>query len=161
VEDIARAFRVPMPLVNDNRHSTYNNVEQLLSVWLSGGLGFMIDHVENSLDQFFKLPITEVLEFDTDRLLRTDFAGRVDGYAKAIQHALMSPNEARAKFSGLPPVKNGDKPIVQQQMVPLGWTEEQAQTPPEPPPAANEPELTDEEKHGLAVHYLQKAMNDG
>lgn len=158
VEDVARAFRVPLPLINDNRHSTYNNVEQLISMWLSGGLGFLIDHIENSLDRFFNLPANAVLEFDTDRLLRTDFAGRVDGFTKAIQHALMSPNEARAKFSGLPPVKDGDKPIVQQQMVPLGWTQNQPK--PEPAPAV-EPDVDEDAERGATIHYLKKAMNSG
>jgi HK97 family phage portal protein len=162
VEDIARAFRVPLPLVNDNRHSTYNNVEQLISHWLSGGLGFLIDHVENNLDRFFGLRTTDRIEFDVDMLLRTDFMTRVEGYTKAIQHALMSPNEARAKFSGLSKVAHGDKPIVQQQMVPLGWTENQPQSAPEPEPApVVEPELDEDEARGAAVYYLKKAMNDG
>jgi len=147
VEDISRAFRVPLPLINDNRHSTYNNVEQLISHWLSGGLGFMLDHVENNLDKFFNLPITEKVEFDVDMLMRTDFAGRVEGYTKAISGALMTPNEARSKFGGLAAVAHGDKPIVQQQMVPLGWTETQ----PEPIPI--------EQDTQDSLKFLRKAIN--
>ena len=160
VEDIARAFRVPLPLINDNRHSTYNNVEQMISHWLSGGLGFLIDHIENNLDSIFNFNYKDRVEFDVDMLLRTDFIGRVDGYTRAIQHGLMSPNEARARFSGLPQVEYGDKPIVQQQMVPLGWTENQPvnEPPPEPEP---EPVVDEDEARGAAVYYLKKAMNDG
>lgn len=163
VEDIARAFRVPLPLVNDNRHSTYSNIEQLIAHWLSGGLGFMLDHVENSIDKFFKLPTNEKVEFEIDSLLRTDFIARVDGYSKAIQNGLLTPNEARMRFSGLPNVDYGDQCIVQQQMVPLGWTESNKQ--PAPPAPANEPvspaPIDEEEARGAAVYYLKKALNDG
>jgi len=148
VEDISRAFRVPLPLINDNRHSTYNNVEQLIAHWLSGGLGFIMDHVENNLDKFFNLPITEKVEFDIDSLMRTDFAGRIEGYTKAIGGALMTPNEARSKFGGLAAVAHGDKPIVQQQMVPLGWTETH------PPTVVTTDPTTDD-----SLKYLRKALN--
>ena len=159
VEDVARAFRVPLPLVGDQSQSTYNNVEQLIAHWLSGGLGFVLDHVENNLDRFFNLPITEKIEFDADMLLRTDFQARVESYSKSITSGLMAPNEARARFAGLPSVPHGDKPIVQQQMVPLGWTETQPQETPAPAPAP-EPELDEEEQRGATIHYLKKAMSN-
>ena len=160
VEDVARAFRVPLPLVGDQSQSTYNNVEQLIAHWLSGGLGFVLDHVENNLDRFFNLPITEKIEFDADMLLRTDFQARVESYSKSITSGLMAPNEARARFAGLPSVPHGDKPIVQQQMVPLGWTESQpAPEPPEPAPVT-EPPLDEEEQRGATIHYLKKAMSN-
>ena len=160
VEDIARAFRVPLPLVNALENATYNNVEQLISHWLSGGLGFMVDHVENALDKFYKLPTSERVELDIDTLLRTDFMTRVDGYTKAIQNALMTPNEARSRFGGLPEVENGEKPIVQQQMVQLGWTENQAANEPAPPPTPEAPPVDEEAERGAAVYFLQKAMNE-
>ncbi|MBW2709994.1 MAG: phage portal protein, partial [Deltaproteobacteria bacterium] len=150
VEDISRAFRVPLPLINDNRHSTYNNVEQLIAHWLSGGLGFIMDHVENNLDKFFGLPISERVEFDIDMLMRTDFKGRIEGYTKAIQGSLMSPDEARSRFGGLKPVDNGNKVMAQQQMVPLGWMEEQAQI------LASAPAPEDDETNSLK--FLRKEM---
>lgn len=163
VEDIARAFRVPLPLVNDNRHSTYNNVEQLVSYWLSGGLGFLIDHVENNFDAFFGFNMTNRTEFNVDQLLRTDFMSRVDGYTKAVQHALMSPNEARQRFDGLKKVPHGDKPIVQQQMVPLGWTppEPKPAEPAAPAPAEPEKALDEDEARGAAIYYLKREMSNG
>lgn len=158
VEDVARAFRVPLPLVNDNRHSTYNNVEQLISHWLSGGLGFVLDHVENNLDKFFGIPPSERIEFDVDVLLRTDLQVRVESYSRAVQSALMTPNEARARFSGLPRVENGDKPIVQQQMVPLGWTEDQAASG-DPAPVPPQLEQDDEERAATVAALLTKMAN--
>ena len=137
VNDIARALRIPLPLVQlHNEGSTYNNVEQLYSQWLSGGLGFLIEHIEQNFNYFFSLPKDQGMEFDTDTLLRTDFKGRVEGYTKGIQGGLFTPDEARMKFGGLATVENGDKAYMQAQMVPLGWQ------PTEPEPVAPEPDGT-------------------
>lgn len=122
VEEIARAFRVPMPLVGDNRNSTYNNVEQLLSSWLATGLGFVMEHVELALAKFFMLPEDECIQFDTENLLRTDFKGKIDALSQGVLNGIYSPNEARKKL-GLPAVDQGDDPRVQQQVVPLSaWS---------------------------------------
>ena len=158
VEDVARAFRVPLPLVGDYRHATYNNVEQLISSWLSTGLGFVLEHVETSFDKFFGLPRGQFTEFDVDALLRTDFATRIDGFTKAIQQGLMTPNEARAKMGGLPNVDKGDVVYAQAQMQPLGYE------PPKPEPApAIEPtpeqEPDPEAAKELNVIYLKGLLN--
>jgi HK97 family phage portal protein len=135
VEDIARAMRIPLPMMGIN--TTYNNTEQLISFWLATGLGFLINHIEASLDVLFEAGPNEFTEFDTDVLLRTDFAARVDSCTKGIMGGLFSPNEARARME-LPSVKFGDEPRVQQQVVPLsqiGKMPEPAPAPPAPPPA--------------------------
>jgi len=157
VNDIARAFRVPLPIIQlHNEASTYNNVEQLYAQWLSGGLGFLIEHIEQNYSYFFGLKRNEGTELDTETLLRTDFKGKVDGYSKGIQGGLFTPNEGRKKFNGLKPLPNGDVAYMQQQMVPLGWT-------PEPAPAAEplpEPEPIMDEETELAVveQLLTKAI---
>ena len=55
--DIASVFRVPMPLIGSMDNSTFNNVEALMKFWISSGLGFMLDHIEESLNDLFKLPL--------------------------------------------------------------------------------------------------------
>lgn len=164
IEDVARAFRVPLPLVGDYRSATYNNVEQLIASWLSTGLGFVLEHVELCFDKFFELPRDQFTEFDVDALLRTDFGTRVDGYTKAIQQGLMTPNEARAKMGGLPAVDHGDVPYVQQQMVPLGYEPPQPVAPEVPavePESVDEPEADPEEAKSDNVLYLKGLMNHG
>ena len=156
VEDVARSFRVPLPLVGDYRNATYNNVEQLISSWLSSGLGFVLEHIELSFDKFFGLPRGQFTEFDVDALLRTDFSTRVEGYTKAIQQGLMSPNEARAKMGGLPNVEHGDNVYVQSQMVPLGY--EPPEVTPEPV-VEEQPQKDPEESKGAAVYYLKELIN--
>lgn len=162
IEDVARAFRVPLPLVGDYRHATYNNVEQLISSWLSTGLGFVLEHIELSFDKFFGLPRGQFTEFDVDALLRTDFAARVDGLTKGIQQGLFTPNEARARMGGLPSVPDGDAVYVQQQMVPLGYEPEPAPAPaPVDVPQIEEPEQDPEAAKGAAIYYLKSVLNNG
>lgn len=118
VADIARAFGVPLPIIGDLSNATFNNVEQLIALWLSTGLGFWVEHIEIALDKFFALPPGQYVELDTDTLLRTAFKDRVEGLAKAISGGLYSPNEARRK-EGLGDVEFGDEPRLQAQVVPL------------------------------------------
>jgi hypothetical protein len=73
----------------------------------------------------------ENINFDVAGLLRTDFLTRIDGLTRAVQGGLFSPNEARAR-EGLHPVDDGDRVIVQQQMVPLGFNANQSEQAPAP-----------------------------
>lgn len=162
VKDIARAFRVPLPLIGEEEGASYNNVYNLLSFWKASGLGFVIEHIEQAMTAFFRLPDTEHIELDTDSLLRTDMKGRYEAITKGITGGLLAPNEGR-RMEGLPAVEGGDEPRVQQQMVPLNYE------PPEPAPApAPEPEpegdeeaeepLTETERAYLIERALMEAM---
>lgn len=132
IEDIARVYGVPLPVIGDLTHATLSNVEQLISMWLSISLGALLDNIERSLEKAFDLPPNEFVQLDPSPLLRTDFLGRIDGLTKAIQGGLMTPNEARVR-EGLSPVGEGDKPYMQQQMVPMGWTPQQDVKPEQKP----------------------------
>lgn len=120
VEDIARAFRIPGQLLG--LPGTYSNTEQLISFWLSTGLGFLINHIEQSYDKFFDLAADEFTEFDTDTLLRVDLKSRLEALSQATQNGIMSPNEARSRLD-LPKVEFGDEPRMQAQCVPLSAAE--------------------------------------
>lgn len=119
IEDVARVYRVPLTLINALDNASYNNVEQLMKFWISSGLGFILDHIEQSLNSLFNLAPGEFINFDTDYLLRSDFKSRMDGLAKGVQGGIYTPNEAREK-EGLEPKENGDKIYLQAQMVPVG-----------------------------------------
>lgn len=131
IEDIARVFGVPLPVIGELTKATLQNVEHLANLWLAIGLGALLENVERSFDALFELDQVaagnEWIEFDTAALLRTDFAALIDGLTKGIQGGLFAPNEARARMS-LSPVPHGETVYVQQQMVPLG-------TQPAAPPA--------------------------
>jgi len=116
--DIASVFRVPLALIGDMEKATFANTETLMKYWVSTGLGFIIEHLENSLEELFKLPPNEKLEFDVEFILEASFKERMDGLKVAVSGGIMSPNEARKK-EGLPSIKEGDTPLVQMQMVPV------------------------------------------
>lgn len=134
IEEIARAFRVPLPLIGDNRNNTYNNVEQLINSWLAMGLGFLLEHIERSFDRYFEIPEDEHINYDTDVLMRTDFQGRIEALSKAVTNGIYSPNEAREKEK-LDAVEYGEEPRVQAQNVPLSAAGQIPETTPSAPTA--------------------------
>ena len=150
IEEIARVYGTPLPVIGDMTSSTLNNVEQLISLWLSISLGSLLENLEQSFNKLFGLRPTEAIDFDVTGLLRTDFQARIDGLTKAIQGGLYTPNEARGR-EGLHPVTNGDNPIVQQQMVELGH---------KPEPVAI-PEPIVEEDKTVDLSTFRKALRDG
>lgn len=125
-EDIASVFRVPPMLLGMDAKQTSVNAEQILKFWVSTGLGFIMEHIENRLDTLFDLPVNEHLNFDTDFILSPNFKDRIDGYKSAVTGGLMTPNEFRAK-EGLAPTDGGDKCYIQQQNVPLDVSTELAE----------------------------------
>ena len=143
IEEIARVFGVPLPVIGDLTNSTLTNVEQMVSMWLSISLGALIENIESSLEKLLAFGPADSVVFDVGQLLRTDFAGRVEGLTKGVQGGLYTPNEARAR-ENLPPVEHGDDAYMQQQMVPLGYE------PPAPvaPAPADEPEDEPEDDPG-------------
>lgn len=120
VADVARVYRVPLPVIGETGGMTFSNTETLMKSWLAIGLGFTLEHIELAFDALFELPPNEWISFDRDYLLRADFAARVDALTKGIVGGLFSPDEARAR-EGLPPAVGGDEPRVQQQVVPLSF----------------------------------------
>lgn len=123
IEEIARVFGVPLPVIGDLSHGNLSNTEATINFWLATGLGSTIENVERSFDAAFNLPATEYIELDVTALLRMDFTARVEGYTKAIQGGLIAPNEAREK-EGLPDVEGGDDVFLQQQMVSVSLLEQ-------------------------------------
>ena len=119
VEDVARIYRVPMFMLGDMSKSTFNNVEQMMRSFYSGGLGFYLKLIEEQLAQFMGLPMDQHVVFDVESgLLRAEFKDRMEGLSRGVQTGIYAPNEARRR-EGLPEVDHGDEPIVQAQMVTL------------------------------------------
>jgi HK97 family phage portal protein len=147
VADIARVLRIPLPLIGEPE-STFANTEVLMQFWIASGLGFLLEHLELSLDAFFNLPANEYCEFETAALLRSNFKERIEGLVRGVQGGIYTPNEGR-NAEGLASVPQGDEPRMQQQVVPLTYWDrkmkldeanaEAGNAPtPDPPPAAND-----------------------
>jgi hypothetical protein len=118
-DHIALAYRVPLAILGIGRASG-STTEQLMSDWRAGGLGFCLNHIEESFDKLFDLKgqPDEYTEFDTEALMRSARKDRIDMLVRGVQGGVFSPNEARA-HEDLPAVDFGDEPRVQQQLVPL------------------------------------------
>lgn len=141
LEDICRVFGVPPPLVGELSHATLNNAETLVQHFLSMSLGSYLEHTERAFDRLFALSGgMEYVELDTSALLRTDFAGRIEGLTKAVQGGLMTPNESRSR-EGLGPIAGGDSAYLQRQMTPIDKIGEllEAETEAARAPAASAP----------------------
>ena len=134
-QHIAMAFRVPLQVLGMGGTS-FHSVEALMQFWIATGLGFVLNHVEESIGFLFALKgqPDEYVEFSTDALLRSAVKDRIEALARGVQGGIYSPNEARNQ-EGLDDVKFGDEPRVQQQVVPLSA----AAAIPAAPPAHGQP----------------------
>lgn len=116
---IALAYRIPLQMFGLGGGPT-GSTEALMQMWISTGLGFCLNHLEEGFGVFFKLNGVpeEYLELDTSVLLRSAFKDRIEAYVRSVQGGIHAPNEARAAFD-MESVPFGDEPRVQQQVVPL------------------------------------------
>jgi HK97 family phage portal protein len=136
-EHIALAFRIPLQILGLGGNS-YASTELLMQSWIASGLGFALNHIEESFGLLFNLKgqPDEYVEFDTAALLRSGLKDRIEALARGVQGGIFAPNEARQQ-EGLDAVKFGDEPRVQQQVVPLSAAGNipAAPAPPAAPPA--------------------------
>jgi HK97 family phage portal protein len=134
---IATAFRMPLALLSlATGQVPSGSTENLMQFWISTGLGFAVNHVEDAMSRFFGLAgwPDDYLELDTGALERSNLKDRVDAYTRGVQGGLYTPNEARA-LEDLPAKDGGEEPFLQQQMTPLTI----ASNPPPPAPVALPP----------------------
>lgn len=114
VEDVARAFGVPLYKINAGAVPTSNNVEALDQQYYAGTLQIYIESIELCLDEGLALNGQYRTQLDLDGLLRMDTATLVDSLSKAVGGAIMTPNEARAKLNQ-PPIAGGGSVYLQVQ----------------------------------------------
>jgi HK97 family phage portal protein len=138
-EHIALAFRIPLQILGLGG-STFSSTELLMQSWKSSGLGFALNHIEESIGLLFDLKgqPDEYVEFDTDALLRSAMKDRIEALAQGVQGGIFAPNEAR-NLEGFDRVEFGDEPRVQQQVVPLSQVGKIPAAPAAPPPPAAPP----------------------
>ena len=107
VEDVARMFRVPSFMVglNERGSQSYGSNEQNAISFVTHTLRPWLAKLEDAFSAL--LPDTAYLAFNTDDLLRGDYASRIEGYAKMLQNGVMSTNEVRRK-ENMRPIDGGD-----------------------------------------------------
>lgn len=138
-QNIALAMRIPLQILGMGG-TPYNSTELLMQSWIATGLGFTLNHIEESFGLLFNLRGVpdEYLELDTRALLRSAYRERIEGLARGVISGIYSPDEARAE-EDLPAVPGGfgEQPRVQQQVVPLSYGAELQ--PPSPQTAQPQP----------------------
>jgi len=113
VEDVSRAFHVPLHMINVG-NPTYQNIATLTQSYYTQTLQSLIESMELAIGEGLNLPSQYEVSFDLEALLRMDTMSRYDAWGKAIASGWMSPNEARQR-ENMAPVEGGDTPYLQQQ----------------------------------------------
>ncbi|MFC3208182.1 phage portal protein [Aquamicrobium soli] len=98
IQEIARAYQMPPAFLQDLSKGTFSNVEQqdlhlvkhLIGQWAKAF------EDEANLKLFGRGRSGRYVEHNLDGLQRGDFKSRIEGIARAIQTAQITPNEARA-----------------------------------------------------------------
>lgn len=125
VQEIARVWQIPPVFLQDLSKGTFSNVEQQDL--------HLIKHLVGQWTKIFEGELTlkcfgrgknradRSVEHNLDGLMRGDFKSRIEGIARAIQTAQLTPNEARA-LENRPQHENAaaNDLLVQGATVPLG-----------------------------------------
>jgi HK97 family phage portal protein len=98
IQEIARAYQMPPVFLQDLSKGTFANVEQQDLHLVKHLIGQWAKAFEDELNLklFGRFKNGRYVEHNLDGLQRGDFKSRIDGIARAIQTAQMTPNEARA-----------------------------------------------------------------
>ena len=131
VEEISRPFGLPPVFVGDLTHGTFTNTEQQdLQV-----AKHVVTHWAKALEEELNLKLfgaennRRYVEHSVDALMRGDFQTRMEGLARGVQTALLTPNEARA-LDNRAALPNGDDLYIQGATVKLGSQPTEGATPP-------------------------------
>lgn len=121
VEEIARAWQLPPVFLQDLSRATFSNAEQQDLHLVKHLIGQWAKALEDEMNlKFFgRSNGGRWIEHSLDGLMRGDFKSRIEGLARAIQTAQMTPDEARA-LENRPAMEHGDKLYIQGATVPLG-----------------------------------------
>lgn len=158
-QNVALAFRIPLQVLGLGG-TTYASTELMMQSWVAQGLGFALNHIEESFGRLFQLRGVpdEYVEFSTKSLLRSAYRDRIEALARGVQGGIYSPDEARAEEElASVPGGYGVEPRVQQQVVPLSaWEKGQVAEPAPPAPAAPAAPANDDNVDAQAARALLK-----
>jgi len=109
LQDIARIYHIPPPLLGDLGDASFSSIESLQIQFIIYGLRPMVKKYEKELET--KLFPNELGEkdiiFNLDGLMRGDTATRAEYYSKMIASRVLSPNDVR-KLENMNPYPGGD-----------------------------------------------------
>lgn len=111
IEEIARCFNIPAPMVGDLSRATWSNSEQKGREFLSYTLEPWLLALEGALSRALfseEERGTFVVRFDRDDLTRADLATRATAINSLIASQTINPNEGR-QWIGMPPRDGGNE----------------------------------------------------
>ena len=111
IEEIARAFNIPSPMVGDLSRATWSNSEQKGREFLSYTLEPWLRGLEGALRRALFSDDerqSHVIRFDRDDLTRADLSTRATVINSLIASRTINSNEGR-EWLGLPPREGGDE----------------------------------------------------
>lgn len=168
-EVICSCFHVPPYMIGVGPYPPYNNVEPAVQAYYSQCIQSLIANFELCLDEGLELPDPFGTEFDIDDLIWMDTATKTKAANDGIGGGALSPDEARLKYFGLPPVPGGDSPYLQQQYFSLkALAQRDKENPlapkpepaPAPPPDDNEDDAIADDKVAAFTAALVKELED-
>lgn len=135
VEQIARVYSLPSLFLHDLTRATDNNGEQQGLHLVKHHLARFVEEAEQemNLKLFGRGDVSHFVKFNLDGVLRGDFKARMEGIARGVQNAVLTPNEARALLDR-EPLAGGEELLIQGATVPLALAGQKSPSP--PPPAA-------------------------
>ncbi len=141
IEQFARILSLPMVFLQDLTRGTFSNTEQQDLHLVKHTLKRWVEQVEQELNlKVFGRNSDMYVRFNLDGIMRGDFKTRMEGLARAIQTAIMTPNEARA-YEEREAVDYGDDLLIQGATMPLkNQSAAGAKPAPTPEPTPNDPQ---------------------
>lgn len=106
VEEMARAFNIPLHMMGIPDTASYASVEQNAIQFVTHTLRPYIEKIEWGYSRL--LPNNAYIKFNVDGLLRGDFNSRISAYSVGLQAGFMSVNDVR-KLEDLRSVEGGDQ----------------------------------------------------
>lgn len=120
ISETSRIFNIAPALLHDLSTGTYSNTEQQMLSFARQTVSPLVEAIEQEMNAklFGARNTANYVKFSLNGLLRGDFTARMEGYAKSVQNAIMTPNECRA-LEELAPLPGGDQLLVQGATVPI------------------------------------------
>ncbi|MBD2800756.1 phage portal protein [Xenorhabdus szentirmaii] len=120
LEEICRIYRVPLHMVQNTDHATFNNIENLGIGFINYSLVPYLTRIEQRINAGLVKNSKQgqlYAKFNVGALLRGDMKSRLEAYAKGINWGIYSPNECR-ELEELNPREGGDIYLTPLNMTP-------------------------------------------
>lgn len=162
-EKVCATLHFPAFMAGVGPLPSYNNVDALNQIYYGQCLQTLFESLELCLTDGLEMNNYQV-EFDLDGLDRMDFAQRMIVSTQGAIGGVLTPDEARHRFSRrLGPVKGGDQVYMQKQNWPLNMlgTDNPPPAPAKPEPVKQEPApVTEPTKAIDRPRLLSKVLED-